>query len=206
VGGNQGTFAYYMAKLSKIVHVFEPNPICLAEIERIRTRNMIVHETALSDRAGRLPLRFDPNNTGIGTIEASNKLDNNVGIREVIEREVEIARLDDFGLEEVAFVKVDVEGHEPAVIRGATGIISQNRPALLIECERRHNETAFEELVATLAPFGYASWRWADSRLVPVSNSDLENLQSGIPETNPDYVNNFLFLTDAHAERLRVAV
>ncbi len=202
VGGNQGIFAYYMAKLSKTVHVFEPNPICLDEIGRIKTRNMVVHGVALSDAPGRVNLRFDPHNTGVGTIEEKNRLDNNLGIKEIVEREVEVSRLDDFQFGPVAFIKIDVEGHEPAVVRGAADLIERDRPAFLIESERRHNETAFEELGDFLAPLGYQTWRWTEAGLVKVSSQDLDQLQAGLPETNPGYVNNFLFLTDEARGRL----
>jgi hypothetical protein len=41
--------------------------------------------------------------------------------------------LDDLKLENVGFVKIDVEGHEAEVLRGAANIITRDRPNFLIE-------------------------------------------------------------------------
>jgi FkbM family methyltransferase len=51
--------------------------------------------------------------------------------------EVESVSLDRFdaraGLGRVALVKIDVEGHELAVLRGAAGLLARHRPALMVE-------------------------------------------------------------------------
>ena len=192
VGGNTGHYAYYLSRLTQQVHVFEPNPICLAQLRRVQRRNMIFHEVALSDHAGTALMRFDPHNTGVGTIEARNRLDNNPGIRNIVEREVKIARLDDFNLRDIAFIKIDVEGHEPAVLRGAAGLIEMQKPVLLIEIERRHNRTAFEEVEDLLNGFGYSVLRLSAGSLVPVSRQEIDQVQT-LPVT-PAYVNNFIFV------------
>ena len=195
VGGNTGVFAYYLARLSREVQVFEPNPICLAQLSRVRTRNMIVHSVGLSDRRGEAVIRFDPRNTGVGTVEAKNPLTDNLGITSIAEHKIGIATLDDFDLHEVAFMKVDVEGHEPSVLRGASRLLEREQPNLLIECELRHNPTAFSEIHSLLAAVGYTCWRLHQGRLIPVAESDIEHLQQGLPESNPDYVNTFIFLS-----------
>lgn len=192
VGGNVGHFAYYLSRLTRQVHVFEPNPICLAQLQRIRRRNMEFHDVALSDCSGSAVMRFDPDNTGIGTIEAANRLDNNPGIRTIIEREVKICRLDDLNLRDIAFVKIDVEGHEPAVLRGAVRLIENQKPILLIEIERRHNSTAFEEVEDLLARFGYSAWRLSGGSLIPVRRDEIDQLQ--VLPVSPGYVNNFVFV------------
>ncbi len=53
-------------------------------------------------------------------------------------QEVETVSLDSFVrhecLERVSLVKVDVEGHEPEVLRGAKALIADQRPALIVAC------------------------------------------------------------------------
>ena len=194
IGGNRGWFAYYMARLSSEVHVFEPNPICLSALKRYKTTNMVIHEFALSDRAGVAKMRFDPNNTGIGTIETANSLTTNPGIREIVELDVVVKTLDSLDFSDVGFIKIDVEGHEPAVLRGAKNLLTVSRPALLIELELRHNPTVFEDVWRLLDPLGYQMTCCTQAGLQPVDRARIATLQTGRPESNPDYVNNFVFV------------
>ena len=192
VGGNAGQFAYQMARTARTVHVFEPNPACLTDIIRVRTSNMLLHPYGLSDRDGEAHLRVDPNNTGIGTVEEANSLTNNPGIGSLTTFEVSVRRLDSLGLGRVDFAKIDVEGHEPAVVRGALETIAAHRPTLLIEIELRHNPTSFFDIEAMLSPLGYGCFYLRDGILAPTRAGDQARLQSGQPG-GPDYVNNFIF-------------
>lgn len=194
VGGNRGWFAYYIARHSRQVHVFEPNPICQAQVARLKTGNMTIHKVGLSDKAGEALMRFDPGNTGIGTIESRNTLTGNPGIGTLVELQVPVKTLDDFGFSDVGFIKIDVEGHEPAVLRGGRALLAANRPVLLLELELRHNPSAFEEVWAVLDPLGYRMKACTEGGLVAVDRAQIASLQTGTPETNPNYINNFVFV------------
>lgn len=194
MGGNAGHYAYYLSRLTRQVHVFEPNPSCLTELHRILRRNMILHDVALSDSRGQATLRFDPANSGVGTIESANRMELNPTIHSLVEHTVKTRPLDDYDLRDVGFIKVDVEGHEPTVLRGGIRLIERERPVMLVEIERRHNPTAFEEVEYLLAPFGYTAWRLSGGSLVPVRREQIGDLQQLPAENNPAYVNNFLFL------------
>lgn len=194
VGGNTGVYAYYLSQLTRNVHVFEPNPSCLSQLAKIKRRNMTFYPVALSDRRGQATMRFDPGNEGVGTIEEANRLDQNPGIRSVVERQVEVRLLDDFDLQNVGFMKIDVEGHEPAVLRGAKRLLRTQSPVILIEIERRHNPTAFEEVEGLTAEWGYTAWRLADRRLVPVSRKEIDQLQILPVSGGCAYINNFIYI------------
>lgn len=60
--------------------------------------------------------------------------------------------------EDVVILKVDVEGHELAVLRTARLILSTSKP--LVICEA-HNKEKFDELDSYLADFGY---KWTGKR------------------------------------------
>jgi len=203
VGGNRGWFAYYMARLSRQVHVFEPNPICLRQLARYKTANIKVHPFALSDAPGTAKMRFDPDNTGIGTIEPANTLTDNPGINRIVQIDVPVRTLDSFGFDNVAFVKIDVEGHEPAVLRGARGMLTASRPCLLVELVLYHNRHVFDEVWDVLDPMGYRMWACTRQGLAPVDRAEVPKLQIGRPETNPDYVYNFVFIPE-HRTHSRV--
>jgi methyltransferase, FkbM family len=67
------------------------------------------------------------------------------------------------GIENVAFIKVDVEGFEPSVVEGARGLIERDRPSLLLEIEDRrlvrYGRTTADEFHRQLME------RWPDYRM-----------------------------------------
>lgn len=155
VGVNQGIFSRYMAKFSKQVVCFECNPTLFSRLDSILPWNTQLHKVALSDSSGFAELRFDPQNTGIGTIEPCNLLINNSGIKQVISKSVMISRLDEYSLSNVSFIKIDVEGHELSCLKGSQSILLSSRPALLIEIEDRHCPGNLEAVPEFLSQFSY---------------------------------------------------
>jgi FkbM family methyltransferase len=155
VGVNEGIYARWMAKHAARIDAFECNPNLLPKLKRILPQNVHLHPCALSKEAGTARLRFDPTNTGIGTIEQGNLLDNNSGIRGIVETDVPMQRLDDFDIADVSFIKIDVEGHELAVLQGAENIIERDKPALLIEIEERHCAGNLDAVPQWLSQYGY---------------------------------------------------
>ncbi|HYE50112.1 MAG TPA: FkbM family methyltransferase [Azospirillaceae bacterium] len=199
VGGNAGIWALQLARFAGHVHSFEPNPLCLRQLRRLAAGNVTVHDCALSDRAGEATLRFDPGNTGIGTIEGANPLDRvgNPGIRDVVERRVPVRTLDSFAFNRVAFVKIDVEGHELPVLQGAADLIRRCRPVLLVEIEERHNPGSFARVVSYLEAFGYRCHA-VDPRtgaVAPFTGRPPAAADHAALVARGAYVNNFIFLS-----------
>ena len=155
VGANTGIYSRWMAKFARKVEAFECNPVLISKLTKFLPENVHLHQCGLSSSDGKTLLRFDPLNTGVGTIEALNKLDQNPGIRTVTELEVPMRKLDDFQLDRVTFVKIDVEGHELEVLKGAATLIERDRPALLMEIEERHRPGNLEVVPRWLREFGY---------------------------------------------------
>jgi hypothetical protein len=91
--------------------------------------------------------------------------------------EIRVARLDDLPRERpISFMKIDVEGFEPSVLRGARGVLERDRPVVLGEFSadwlREHGE-AYEDFahdmagvdyeIHTVTPRSSRSWRAADT-------------------------------------------
>jgi FkbM family methyltransferase len=72
---------------------------------------------------------------------------------------VESVRLDDLIEDTIDFVKLDVEGHEPAVIRGMASILSRNHPIIISEINeywlRSCSRSSGAEYVRLLTSLGY---------------------------------------------------
>jgi hypothetical protein len=94
---------------------------------------------------------------GRSTIETSNALEDEDGsAKEQVT--VTVRKHDDYGMSDVAFIKIDVEGHEVAVLEGASDTIARNRPVLLIESEDRHRKNAVADVEVFLKQRSYAGF------------------------------------------------
>jgi FkbM family methyltransferase len=158
VGVNEGIYSRWMSKFARNVEGFECNPFLRNRLGKFLPHNVRLHQCALSSVNGTAVLRFDPQNTGIGTIETLNKLDNNEGIRSIRQIVVDVRRLDDFTIEKTSFIKIDVEGHEMEVLAGAAQLLSRDRPALLVEIEERHCPGNLVRLPAWMKALGYKTY------------------------------------------------
>lgn len=155
VGASMGIYAYFMRGRSGSVVLLEPRPAAANWLRRAFRESRVL-QIAASDRSGTVQLRVphDPSRWGMATIEGANRLD------DVEQDIVAVATepLDDLDLGSVGLIKIDVEGHESAVIRGAAKIIAADHPAVIVEAEERHRTGAVSELQAILSGYGYEGW------------------------------------------------
>ncbi len=157
VGSNLGLYAWRLRRLAREVHAFEPSP-ALANRLAVALPGVHVHACALSDRNGQakliVPKRAGVTYHGWGTVEASNPL--KAGLETKVEAiTVPTRPLDEFGLDDVGFIKIDVEGHELAVLTGAEQTLRRCRPTLLVEADDRHRPGAVETVRSFLTALGY---------------------------------------------------
>jgi FkbM family methyltransferase len=125
-----GPWTWWLARRVPRVDAFEPNAELVERVRTVMPANVSVHGVALSDRAGTSEMWITAR--GAGT-EGRGSLE--VGQGKVNLRSVETSRLDDLDLGDVGFVKIDVEGHELAVLSGATKLLDVQRPNVLVEVE-----------------------------------------------------------------------
>ncbi|MEJ0044207.1 MAG: FkbM family methyltransferase [Rhizomicrobium sp.] len=170
VGANVGIFSeFFAARLgAKKVLAIEPIATLAEYLRKVLPANVEVLNLAFSDHAGetkiRIPQRGNTEFDGWATIEAANVLS---GLQ-YREETVTLARLDDRVAGKVGFIKIDVEGHEAAVLRGAERVLRESRPNLLIEIEARHREGSFAEVMSMMKALDYHCYYYNGEHLVPV--------------------------------------
>jgi len=207
VGANAGFWTLAMAARARSVLAIEPIPEIAAELARRMPGNVRVRVCALSDRSGSALLRI-PEDAGRATIEESNPLRDGPAARSLV---VPVARLDELPLEApVGLVKIDVEGHEAAVCRGALRVLATDRPSLVVEAEERHRPGAVGELRALLEAAGYRGFFLGPGGLEPIARFEPHRHQpvdrSGRPAPGTEgYLNNFLFVPAERVARLEAA-
>jgi FkbM family methyltransferase len=193
VGANMGIFAFAMQRYSRSVIAFEPNTDLWPYLRRLLSDTVRLEDAALSSGAGQAEFRVVADNTGVATIEAKNPLSMIDEPATIATRSVATRTLDSFALSDVSFIKIDVEGHEEAMLAGAIETIAANRPAILVESEDRHNPGAPARVADWFSALDYDGFYINARRLWPVGTLSAE-------DTNPEglnggvYINNFIYI------------
>ncbi len=188
VGANIGFFACAIgrraAEAGARIHCFEPVSSNRARLRRnIRLNGLgatiSVHPLALGDRSGTLVMRRVPAG------EASNAVGENMlsdWDRGTVDREswpteeAELSRLDDWGrdLARCDLIKIDVEGADLLVLRGAVATLARLRPTVLAELNpywMRQIGQGLDDARALAREIDYAVLRLGSGRWVPLEES-----------------------------------
>ena len=136
IGANIGCTAILFGELAKSVYAFEPSPTTFLFLEknilRSGLRNVFLQNIGLGAEPGEFTLTFAPSNRSGGFV--SNQIQASAGHtieRIVIQQTDEVVR--SLNLSRVDFVKIDVEGFEGHVLRGAVQTLSNYKPVVILE-------------------------------------------------------------------------
>jgi FkbM family methyltransferase len=139
VGANLGYFSIGMAQAvgpTGRVDAFEPVPPTFARLAAGARANDLaqlhVHAHALGSEHGEAEIAWDERIAGSASLHGG-------GPSRAV---VEVRRLDELGLPPPRAIKLDVEGHELEVLRGARETIASARPAIVLELNARASRAA----------------------------------------------------------------
>ncbi|OKH23031.1 hypothetical protein NIES593_11255 [Hydrococcus rivularis NIES-593] len=200
IGANKGVYTHFLSQLSRHVFAYEPNPELAKFLVQAVRSNVSVYPIALSDTEGQailsIPIVDNFVYDQLGTLE------NNPAPVEPTRSEtykVPLERLDDRGHTNVGFIKIDVEGHEEAVIDGAIDLLTRQHPNLVIEIEQKHHPNKdISEIFSKILALGYEGFFLLDNKLrslnefSPEKHQDLRNYR-GLSSLGKTYVCNFIF-------------
>jgi FkbM family methyltransferase len=158
-GASTGWFAVPLSRIRPVVAV-EPLPEAQARLAanlalNDATADVLVIKAAVSRTAGRTVLWRNP----ALPLTSGASIQVATCARPAV-LEVGTVRLDDVVSEPVRAMKIDVEGHEMAVLEGAAQIIANDRPVLVLEA---NTQPHFDMLADWCERNGYA-WSVADER------------------------------------------
>ncbi len=133
-GANAGHILKSLTKLSPMGShwAFEPIPRFAARL-REKFPNVTVEQLALSDHNGVEDFNFLPEDPAYSSLLKRPDLEAGMEVQSL---HVDVRRLDDcipLGLP-IAFIKIDVEGAEAAVLRGAAQLLGKFKPVVVFEC------------------------------------------------------------------------
>ena len=214
IGASIGIYAAEMARYAAKVIAFEANPAVAAFTRSVAARNVEVINVALSSKAGTTTLKIPRNPGGatideLATIEPGNPL--HASDSETVQ--VETKRLDELGITNCSFIKIDVEGHEEAVLDGASALIAAQRPVLMVELNEDFNPGVVQRLAARYAALNYRGLFLSQGTLHPIAEFDPARHQNPgnlkprhMLPPGAEYINNFVFVPEEKAARLPARV
>jgi FkbM family methyltransferase len=192
VGAWWGPWSYWLARRVPRVFTFEPNSAVFNGLSAAMPSNVTLYNLALSDHEDESSLWAPPTGKR-GEGRASL-----IARPGWVEQRVRTVTLDSFSLEDVGFVKIDVEGHELEVLRGASQLVADQRPNILIEVEHGDVDGVFAWFAerAYDGTFFDNGWRalaeWDRDRAEQMSKRQIGMLRASLlPKEH--YINNFLF-------------
>lgn len=147
IGDHTATYSKWVGE-EGAVYAFEPNPVayeCLCH-NFSSSKNVFPSSCALSSISGRSSLVMSDN---VG----ASFLSGNTGA-------VVLRMLDEYRFLSIDFIKIDVEGFETKVLRGAKITIQNTRPVMLIEVNAAALERAgssSSELLSLISSYGYSA-------------------------------------------------
>lgn len=197
IGAHQGLYVWHLLAVSKHVVAFEPLPKMLSILQAHYGERISLHGIILSDHEGKGELRFPQDEYGLATVEEANSFSLSKG-KALETVSAPMKTLDSFGLKDVGFIKIDVEGHEEAVLNGAMATIRRDRPNVLIEIEERHAPGSLSRVRALFASLDYLGSYLDVSDIKSIETFDQirDQPMSNMSEHHKTgrYINNFIFL------------
>ena len=197
-GANKGTYSYFLGRLAQHVYAFEPNPKMFDILQKTASSKITVSPVALSNKSGAAVLRVPISARG-GYSNQGASLSAAKVTGKFASVDVATQRLDEFNLQNIGFIKIDVEGFEQEVLEGAVDTIERDKPTLLIEMEERHNKIPIEQSLAAVMRLGYSGL------FFDRDNHALRSLDSFHPDKHhrkPEgsYIFNFIFIPTGAAK------
>ena len=166
IGANFGTHGLLFARSDVHVVAFEPNPECVGfagELQALNGVSIEWHQVAIGEERRDVVLSYPVDGTWLGQVDSPQPVATGDDIRtlSVVQR-----RLDDYAFKAGRMlIKIDVEGHELAVLRGATSTLAARRPLVLFESHRDSDKRAllWDELVRARYAIAELPWRPGNS-------------------------------------------
>lgn len=151
IGAQKGVFLDRILAAAPHARLYAVEPLShYAALLRTKYLTATVFECALGERTGEVPFFFVPTAPGFSGLHDRGRYPTGAHAEA---RTTTLRRLDDLldSDEQIDFIKIDVEGAELGVLRGAERLLRRWRPALI-----------FEHIIRMAAPFGTTSERLYD--------------------------------------------
>jgi FkbM family methyltransferase len=199
VGANYGLWSWHLARAGSRVEAFEPIPSTALAMKRIVHllgvgASVEVHTAACGEKIESGTFRIPIAWPGGPPIAGLAHMAGTEGIQDWSTTEAPIVTLDDaVKRDDVSFLKVDVEGAELFVLRGAEKILREQQPTVVCEIGRGLLQERYgieaRDLVELMERHGYTINRLENGEL---QHADVSHAHDG----------NYVFVSERYRNRL----
>ena len=155
IGANIGNHSLHFAQHFDRVIAFEPHPrtFALLSVNAALVKNVLALNCGASSQAGTVSVNESRTNMGASSIgRAGGDGGNTVSF--ALQRLDEVPEV--IACERIAFVKIDVEGHEREALEGAAETLRRHRPVVAMEALAEEVEDGTTAALAYLRGLGYS--------------------------------------------------
>lgn len=171
IGGWYGPWTRRLARRADHVITVEPVPHLAWLLRATVPPGVEVLQAAAADHSGTATLWLPPDGRGDRGVSSLVRRD----AVHATPLEVPCLAVDKLELTDVTLLKIDVDGGELPVLRGAHSTIQRCRPALFIELELRIQPLA--PVLDLLGTYGYTGWVLPGRDWMPLTDFDLATHQ-----------------------------
>ena len=126
IGGHVGFWSKPLSdKFGKVI-AFEPHKP-FVELFKLNAPKAQVIEVALGEVDGQAEIKIPEDNTGAAFLQEGSG--------------VPIKTLDSYGFRDIDFIKIDCEGYEFPIVKGATETLKRCRPVVIVEQKMHRSHT-----------------------------------------------------------------
>jgi FkbM family methyltransferase len=155
IGANIGNHSIYFSKYFEKVFSFEPNPLVykVLELNTQKLPNIHVYNLGLGSESGTAKVVIENKQNMMG-----GKL--NTAIEDISDESelVDIIRLDDItevNEHKIGLIKIDVEGMEEEVLKGALETIGKHKPIILFEQHKKDFDNDESPVIRLIRSMSY---------------------------------------------------
>ncbi len=201
IGGNVGSFSLDLATVedSLTFHIFEPIPntynklLANIKLNEKEERKFNTYNIGLSDKAGSFDFYLPATDEAASMqpiddafyLKGSNEMGEYTG-KDKMEKEVCLVDTVDNvvaknNIDNIGFIKIDVEGNEKFVLLGAKETLSKYKPLVYCELLRKHSARFGyhpNEVIDYMAEFGYKCYVMKDKELVQIDKITEETVET----------------------------
>ncbi len=200
IGAHKGAYTYWMSKAvgpqGRVVAIEPQLELAdrLKDLYQSNTRIRVRH-SAVAEITGTITLHIPGQGPSHGA-SIHTLVETDQPVREVDVPAIALNDLpNEYALKRIDFIKCDTEGAERDIFRAGTSTLDKYKPAVLVECEKRHASDDADpvgELWNIFQPLGYTGQCFHGGVLIDIESFDYAIHQAD-PDDKPNYGNNFLF-------------